>query len=97
LVFVPHQEAVLLTPPATFGPPRSDFDSVGLLPLARVPRRAGTAPVDIRLQVAFREREPRRTPVDDRTERGPVTLAERRDCEQDTESVAGHEALQSLG
>src|SRR5215467_10144113 len=53
------------------------FDGVGLTPLAHVPRRARPAPVQIALDIGFRELESRWTAVYDAADRGSMGFAER--------------------
>ncbi len=67
-----------------------DLDLVGLAPLGREPRLAGPAPVEVGLDIARRERDQRRTAVDDAAERRPMALAEGSDAEEMAERVVGH-------
>src|SRR5436309_992920 len=69
---------------------REDLDAVGLLALRDVAGAAGLAPVELSLDVAFRELEPGRTAVHDAAVRGPVALAKRSHAIQQAEGVAGH-------
>src|SRR2546422_5712361 len=69
---------------------REDLDAVGLLALRDVAGAAGLAPVELSLDVAFRELEPGRTAVHDAAIRGPVALAKRSHAIQQAEGVAGH-------
>jgi hypothetical protein len=58
-----------------------DFDRIGLLALRGVARLAGTAAVEVGLDIALFERNARRTAVDDAANRRPVTFTEGRDPE----------------
>src|SRR2546423_6202536 len=75
---------------------RQDSDLVALTALTHEVRRPRPAPIDIRLQVGFRERHARRTAVDDAAHSRAVALAKRRDCEQLAYGVTGHASLTHL-
>jgi hypothetical protein len=55
-----------------------DPDRIGFLPLSREARLARTATIEVRLDIAFAERNAGRTTVDHATDRGPVAFAEGR-------------------
>jgi len=64
--------------------------AVRFLALAGVPRGSGAPPLELDLNVLFRQLKPRRATVDDRAERGPMALAEGRDSKEYAECVTGH-------
>src|SRR3546814_4329044 len=53
-------------------------------------RLAGTALVEIGLDVGFGQRQPRRATVDDRAERGPVAFPPSREAKNASEAVETH-------
>src|SRR6185295_20089543 len=73
-----------------------NLDLIGLLPLRDVARATGSTPVEILLNVGFRQLEAGRATVDDAAHRGPMAFAEGRDREQHSVSVACHLSLPEL-
>ena len=71
--------------------PGEDPHLVRLAPLGGMATPAGAAPVEIGLEVGFREGEPGRTAVHHAPDRRAVALAERGHREVGSEGVAGHE------
>src|SRR3546814_7504747 len=69
---------------------RQDAHLIGLLPLRRVARLAGTALVEKGLDVGLRQRQPRWATVDDRAERRPVAFTPGRESKDASEAVETH-------
>src|SRR5258708_8715929 len=74
-----------------------DFDGVRLLALGRKTRLAGTAAIEIVLDVLDCERQQRRAAIDHAADRDPVALAEGRDPEHVAEGVEGHFSKPEIG
>jgi hypothetical protein len=70
---------------------REYFDRVGLLALGGEARLAGTAAIEVELDVLVGQRQQRRAAIDHAADRDPVALAEGRDPEHVAEGVEGHE------
>ena len=69
---------------------RENFDGIRLLALGGEPRLAGTAAVEIGLDIGFGQRNARRAAIDHAADRRPVAFAEGRDPEHMAEGVEGH-------
>src|SRR5262245_24785810 len=67
-----------------------DFYRIRLLPLGGKARLAGTAAVEIVLDVLIGERDQRRTAIDYAADRDPMALAKGRDAVHVAEGVEGH-------
>jgi len=67
-----------------------DFNLVVLMPLRRVARAPGRAPLEIAAEIFGRQRQSRRATVDHAADRRPVAFAERRDGEDFSERIARH-------
>ena len=67
-----------------------DLHLVGLAALSREARLAGTAAVELALNLRFGERQSRRSAVDHAAERGTMALAEGGDPKQMAEAVVRH-------
>ena len=74
-----------------------DFHRVGLLALGGEARLAGTAAIEIVLDVLDGQRQQRRAAVDHAADRNPVALAEGRDPEHVAEGVEGHFGCAAIG
>ena len=72
------------------------FTASGFLALGGEARLAGTAAIEIVLDVFGRQRHQRRTAIDHAADRNPVALAEGRDPEHVAEGVEGHFARSSM-
>ena len=66
-------------------------DRIWFLPLSREARLARTATIEVRLDIAFAERNARRTTVDHATDRGPVAFAEGRHPKQMPVRIERHD------
>src|SRR5690606_41726650 len=75
---------------------RQDLYLVGLVTLGGVARTAGTAPLQVGLDVGRCEFESGRAAVDDAAHRGAVALAEGGHRKQEAEAVPGHQAAPRL-
>src|SRR3546814_7504296 len=69
---------------------RQDAHLIGLLPLRRVARLAGTALVEKGLDVGLRQRQARWVTDDDRAERRPVAFTPGRESEDAADAVENH-------
>ena len=67
-----------------------DFHFIGFAPLGDMARGAGLSQIQPGLDVAFRQRDPRRAAVNDAAERGTVAFAPAGEAEQVTEGIMGH-------
>ncbi len=63
---------------------------IRLLPLRGEARLAGTAAIEIALNVVSRQRYQRRAAIDHAADRNPMALAKGRDPKQMTEGIVGH-------
>ncbi len=73
-----------------------DLHLVGLAALGGKARLAGTAAIEIALDVGRRQRQPRRTAVDHAADRGTMAFAEGGHPKQMAEAVVGHEIEPAL-
>src|SRR4029077_15612544 len=67
-----------------------DLDRIRLLPLRREPRLSGPPAIKLTLDVFGTQWNPRRAPIDDTADRGPMAFAEARKPEKMAERVERH-------